>query len=205
MMLRNLSRAAIGGSLKLIRLPIDGLLAVGGDRPSFVSAELALDRADARTRDLAGLLLWDFELREDAELRREAADERERALKLRAEAELRSQRADQAADEQRHAAQQRRKNAAETKQRKRQQAQERRRSAKASAAQRTNQRRKAAEATAAKTDKVIEEREKNSSLEQLGSKEQAVREKEAALAARDESRRLKQAAGATKEKRKSGD
>jgi hypothetical protein len=202
MMLRNLSRVAIGSSLRLIRLPIDGLLAVGGDRGRVAAVKLLLDRADARTRELAGFLLGDPDLQDDAELRREAADDRKRALNLRAEAELRSQRADQLANERKQTAARRRKQAASTAKRKRRQAQERSQSTKATATQRASQRRKAAKSSAAQTERVIEERAKHSRLEQLDSKQKSVQEKEAALAAADEARRLGKVAAAAKEVRR---
>jgi hypothetical protein len=202
MMLRNLSRVAIGSSLRLIRLPIDGLLAVGGDRGRVTAVKLLLDRADARARELSGFVLGDPDLQDDAELRREAADERERALNLRAEAELRNQRADQLANDRKQTAARRRKQAASTTKRKRRQAQERRQSTKATATQRASQRRKAAKSSAAQTERVIEERAKHSRLEQLDSKQESVREKEAALVAADEARRLGKAAAAAKEVRK---
>jgi hypothetical protein len=202
MMLRNFSRTAIGTSLRLIRLPIDGLLAVGGNRGPVTAVKLALDRADARTRELAGVVLGDQQLQEDAELRREAADERERSLNLRAEADLRSQRADQQAGERKHAAERRRQQAASTAKRKRQQAQKRRQSSKATATQLARQRHQAAKSTAAQTEKVIEERSKNSRLRQLESKQEAIQKKEAALAASAKARRLRRAAGSVKEERK---
>jgi hypothetical protein len=202
MMLRNLSRVAIRSSLRLVRLPIDGLLAVGGDRGRVTALKLLLDRADARTRELAGFALGDPDLQHDAELRREASDERERALNLRAEAEFRSQRADQLANERKQTAARRRKQAASTTKRKRRQALERRQSIKAAATQRASQRRKVAKSSAAQTERVIEERAKHSRLEQLDSKQESVQEKEAALAAADEARRLGKAAAAAKEVRK---
>jgi hypothetical protein len=205
MMLRDFSRTAIGNSLRLIRLPIDGLLVIGGDRRPVTAVKLALDRADARTRELVGFVLGDQELQEDAEIRREAADERERALNLRAEAELRSQRADQQAVERKRAAERRRQQAASTAKRKRQQAQKRRRSSKATATQLASQRHRAAKSTAAQTEKVIEERTKNSRLEQLESKQEAIQKKEAALAASAKARRLRRAASTVKEQRKSGE
>ena len=48
------------------------------------TAEIAVDRADATVRDLAGGVLLDPELREDAARRRTAATEREKAVRLRA-------------------------------------------------------------------------------------------------------------------------
>jgi hypothetical protein len=202
-MLRNLSRITIDSYLRLIRLPVDGFLAIGGDTGSVTAAKLLVDRADARTRQLAGVVLGDPDLQRDAELRREAAEEKARALNLRAEAELRSQRADQLANKQkRTAARQRKKAASVTKQR-REEAQKRRQSTKAAAARRASQRRNHAKSSAAETEKLIEERAKHSRLEQLTTKTEAVQAKEAALVAADETRRVGRAAGAAKAKRKS--
>lgn len=202
-MLRNLSRVTLESSLRLIRLPIDGLLALGGDGSSVTAVKLGVDRADARTRQLAGALLGDPDLQGDAELRREAADEKARALNLRAEAELRSQRADQLANKKKRTAARQRKKAASATKQKREEAQKRRQSTKTAAARRASQRRNAAKSSAAQTEKVIEERAKHSRLEQLTTKTEAVQAKEAALVAADETRRVRRAAGTAKEKRKS--
>ena len=202
-MLRDVSRVTLDSSLRLIRFPIDGLLALGGDRGSVTAVKLRVDRADARTRRLAGIVLGDPDLQDDAELRREAADEKARALNLRAEADLRSQRANQLANKQKEAAARQRKEAASTTKQRREEAQKRRQSTKAAAARRASQRRNAAKSSAAKTEKVIEERAKHSRLDQLTTKTEAVQAKEAALVASDETRRVRRAAGAAKEKRKS--
>jgi hypothetical protein len=201
-MIRTLSRTAIGGSLRLIRWPLDGVLAIGGDRTPVTSAKLGVDRADAKVRRWAGVILGDADLQQDAERRREAADERERALDLRAEAELRSERADHVADERKQDAARRRKQAADTAKQKRRTAQQRRQSTKAAAGKQASQRRKAAEKSAASTETVIEEKQKLSRIEQLDAKQEAVNEKEAALTAADEARRLRDAAGAAKQNRR---
>jgi len=74
---------AVDTYLKMLRAP--ARLAAG--RLGGDAAEIALDRADARLRNLAGALLGDDELTSDAIRRRAAADERERALRLDTEAE----------------------------------------------------------------------------------------------------------------------
>ena len=89
-LIREISRAAVGGSLKVVRLPADTALRLRHRNGGSSAAGIALDRIEARARDVAGRALRDGELREDAELRRVAADERERALRLRSEAEVRT-------------------------------------------------------------------------------------------------------------------
>jgi hypothetical protein len=204
MRLRTISRMAVGGSLKLARLPIDGVLRAAGASRAVVHAKLALDRTEAKIRALAGKALGDEALQEDARRRGEAADERERAVQLRAKAELRSEHADERVAAQEHAAERRRAQAAETATRKRRQAQERRESTKRTAAEATRRRRNAAETLAAESEKVIEERAKLGRLEHLDAKADALGEKEAALRAADEARRLRAVASDAKAERKEG-
>src|SRR5436309_1922129 len=97
---RDVSRAAVGGYLKVLRMPLDTAVRVKGRRNGGAAgATLALDRAEAAARDVAGIAMGDRRLREDARRRRAAADERERALRLRAEAERHEQRAEARLDE----------------------------------------------------------------------------------------------------------
>src|SRR5690349_1499761 len=102
MILQAIPRAIVGGGLRAVRLPIDGVLALTGSRGD--SAKLAVDRADATARTVAGAVLRDPALIQDGDRRHQAAAEREQAASLRAEAELREERADRQADEVRHAA-----------------------------------------------------------------------------------------------------
>src|SRR5687767_2262219 len=137
---RALSRAAVGGYIKAVRLPLDAALSVRrrNGSPGTSRAEIALDRMEAAARAAAGRVLADEQLREDAALRRIAADERARALRLHETATERAADADQRFERERHAAQRRRAQAARSAQAKRQEAaQERaqttRRAARASA------------------------------------------------------------------------
>lgn len=200
---RALSRNALGGSLQLMRMPIDGLLGLAGDGRRATSMKLALDRADASVRGLAGTVLGDPMLREDAELRREAVADRERAANLKAEADLRSTRADRQVGAEKRQAQRRRKQASEGAKRTRQKAQKQRQSTKAKAAGRASKRRKAVKTSAARTERVIEQRAKDARLEHLDARRDALGEKESALSATDEARRLGKAAATVKEDRKS--
>src|SRR4051812_3858781 len=108
-MLRQISRAAVGGYVKAVRLPLDTAARVAGRGNGRTSGiTLALDRAEATARDVAGRALGDAELRHDAGRRRLAADERERALRLRAEAEQHEEIADESLSEGRQRAARRR-------------------------------------------------------------------------------------------------
>src|SRR3712207_7187559 len=95
MNLRTIPRAAVGGYLKLLRLPVDTTLKALGRNGS---GEVAVDRADAALRDIAGTALGDQELKQDAKRRRTAADAREEAAELRAEAQRKAEEADEKLD-----------------------------------------------------------------------------------------------------------
>jgi hypothetical protein len=108
--LRTVPRAAFGAYVKAVRFPFDQAARLLGRR----DAEVALDQAEAGARDAAGAVLGDQEMRRDATRRRTAADEREKAQSLKAEAAetrqrskqqaaRRRQRSDQVAAEQRKA------------------------------------------------------------------------------------------------------
>src|SRR5919107_362120 len=106
--LYTLPRAVFTRYLGAVKWPIDTGLKVAGraDGP----AALALDRADGTVRTLVG----DRALEQDGRQRLTAVDERTKAMRLRAEAELRRERADQEvaeaesrADRQRREAEQR--------------------------------------------------------------------------------------------------
>lgn len=91
MSIRAIPRSAVDGAVKLTRMPLDIVVSLlpgdssrGGPGPS---AGIALDRLDATVRDVAGMALGDSEMRADAERRRNAADERARALRQRDDAD----------------------------------------------------------------------------------------------------------------------
>jgi colicin import membrane protein len=202
MTLQTIPRAIVGGTLRAVRLPIDGFLALTGSRGE--SAKLAVDRADATARTIAGAVLRDRELVEDADRRHQAAAERQQAANLHAEAELREERAEQEAEEVRHEAQGRRRKAAEKTQQKRRQAQKRRESTKAKAKKKAEQREERAEEKASKAKEEAEEKREGERLGELEAKADALEAKEEALTAAEEGQRLKEAAGAAKAARKNG-
>jgi hypothetical protein len=204
MSLRTISRSAIGGYFKLLRLPLDAAFAL---RPrnrqgDSSGATIALDRMEATLRGIAGRTLGDEELVRDAERRRLAANERERARRLRSEAEKRSEQAGERlskkaekADHQRHRASQR---ATERKK----QAEQSRRAETRRIAEIEARRRRASKNAAARKEEAIEDRSKRARLQQLNGEADALAKQKAALTAKNESQRLRRAATKTKAARK---
>src|SRR4051794_900912 len=189
--LRTIPRNAVESYLRALRWPVDRTLQLAGDRAA--GAELTVDRVEATLRGLAGQALLDGELRRDAGRRHEAADEREKALRLRAEAELRAQRGEQEAAEKRERARARRAGA-----------EDQRRSRERKAAQTEERRRKANAKAATATEEAIADRAQRSRLAQLDREAGALTEREEALTARDEAQRLGRAAARAKAGRKNG-
>ena len=74
MALRTASRLGVDASIRAARLPFDLGTRLVGDTGSSVA--LAVDRADARARALAGFILGDAELKDEAARRHAATDER---------------------------------------------------------------------------------------------------------------------------------
>jgi hypothetical protein len=88
-------RAAIDRWLRVARFPFDTVAnLLPSDRGPRNAAMLVIDRADATVRAAVGGLLHDDDLRADAFRRRAAADERERAIELRSEAQAKKRVAD---------------------------------------------------------------------------------------------------------------
>src|SRR5947209_9468480 len=109
-------RTALKGYLRLVRTPVDAAIGLlpGNGNGAKPTAELAVDRADAAVRSVAGTLLRDPALREDGERRRQAARERERGLRLRSQAEETAQQADARLQEREEQARKQRQRARQT-------------------------------------------------------------------------------------------
>ena len=192
---------AIDGTLRLARLPADWLLKVA-PATAADTVELAIDRADAAVRGAAGSMLSDQGLREDAERRRAAAGERQRALRLRAKAQDRAETADARIDEEQAESVSRREQADEDARQKREQAADQRERLKKQAAKTATKRKQTAQAKAEKAEENAEKRGNVDRLEQLETKSDALEVRGAAVRAADEARRLEETAAATKEARK---
>ena len=200
MALRTASRLGVDASVRVARLPFDiGTRLVGGRESSLA---LAVDRADARVRALAGFVLGDSELQDDASRRHAATDERVTASRLHEQAENVSTRADERlADNERKAVRRRAAAASDTRRRKAQ-ADERRSSRETDAARAAEQRRQTTERVRRAKQETAQERAEETRLDALDEKAEALQQEEEALIARDESRRLARAAEAAKEQRK---
>ena len=204
MSLRDIPRSAVGGAVKLTRLPLDIVVAIlpGNGSGTKPAAAIAVDRFEAALRDAAGIALFDEELREDAMRRRVAADERERELRLRAEAERRTAEADERFSARVEDAEDRRTAAEKRAEQERQEA-ERRKQQRAATAKRREQARKATNRKVrAKVDEQLDEEADEVRLEQLKKEAAALEERERALTAQAEAQRLQDAATKKKAARK---
>lgn len=201
MALRTASRLGIDASVRAARLPFDlGTRLVGGTGSSVA---LAVDRADARARALAGFILGDAELKEDAERRHAATDERVRGLRLREQAEVTEEYAEDRAAEKEQSAARRRVDAAASANGQKAQAEERRQSREAEAAKSAERRRRDAERATAARQETVEARADEARLDALDQKAEALEQEEEALIAADEAKRLARAADSAKAQRKS--
>lgn len=198
--LLSLPRHAVAGYIKLARLPLDTTVKLAGRGER---GKLVVDRAGAAARDVAGATLGDDELRRDAQLRRAATDERERAHDLRDAAEQRERDADERYAERKQTAAGRRRQASQRAGPKRRTA-EQRHDANRSQVRKTARARKAAtdRATASKQD-AIDARAKRQRLSTLDRTAEALERRDAAVTAQDEAKRLGNAAARAKAKRKS--
>ena len=208
MSLQTISRTAVDGYLKLLRLPADavaGVLRPRNRRDGETTAvELALDRVEARLRDVAGSVLRDPQLREDARRRRVAANERERALELRAAAGRRSLEADDELATRAETAEQHRRDAARREQEKKERAQQQRAAESRQLAHVESRRRAAVEDDAKNAEEAVDDRSRRVRLEQLQAETQTLDEEQDALTGRGDAQRLRRAAAETKAKRKAG-
>jgi hypothetical protein len=207
MNVRVIPRTALNGYLRLVRTPVDtaiGLLPGNGDGPR-PAAQLAVDRADATVRTVAGTLLRDPVLREDGQRRRRAARERERAVGLRSREQHTAQSAGTKLEQREEQARKQRQRARETASARRRQAETEAQKEKQRAAKAESRRREAAQKAAAKREEAIENRASREELQSVEAESDALRAREAELASRDEARRLAEAASKVRAERKSDD
>lgn len=200
MALRTATRLGVDTSVRAARLPFDlGTRLVGGAESSLA---LAVDRADARARALAGFILGDAELQDDAARRHAATDERVRALRLREQAERTSKSADERLADKEQVAARRRAGAASSANRQKARAEEWRQSREAEAANSARRRRRDTERVKAAKQETVEARADEARLDALEEKAEALEQEEEALIARDEAKRLARAAETAKAQRK---
>lgn len=204
MNVRVIPRAAVQGSLRLVRTPLDAAMSLlpANGTGALPTAQLAVDRADAAIRSVAGSLLGDPVLRDDGQRRREAAHDRARALRLRDRAEQTAEHADVRLQEREDQAREQRRGARQASSARRRQAETRAEKDKQQAAKIEGRRQKAARAIAARREEAIEERAPREQLKTLDAKDRALRAREKELNARDEAERLADAASQVKANRK---
>jgi len=206
MSMRDIPRSAVGGAVKLTRLPLDIVVSMlpgdGDGSATKPAAAIAVDRFEAALRDAAGIALFDRELREDAMRRRIAADERERELRLRAEAQRRSAEADERFSARVEDVEDRRGAAEQGAERERAAAEQRKRQRAANAARRAQARKTTTRKVRAKVDEKIDEDAEKARLEQLKTEAKALEERERALTAQAEAQRLQDEATKKKAARK---
>jgi hypothetical protein len=204
--IRVIPRTAVDSYLRLVRFPLDGAISLlpGNGTGAKPAAELALDRLDARLRAVIATILSDPVLLEDAEQRRSAAEEREHALRLRVEAERKAEQADTRLEERQEQATRQREQASQRATVRRQQAAREQEKAQRRAAKAESDRLEASRRTAERAQEALNDRVPAERLETLNAKTDALRDKEKELAARDEARRLREAASRTKTERKAG-
>lgn len=206
MSMRDIPRSAVGGAVKLTRLPLDIVVSMlpgdGDGSGAKPAAAITVDRFEAALRDAAGIALFDSELREDAMRRRIAADERERELRLRAEGERRSAEADERFSARVEDVEDRRGAAEQRAERERAAAEQRKQQRAANAARRAQARKTTTRKVRAKVDEKIDEDAEKARLEQLKTEAKALEERERALTAQAEAQRLQDEATKKKAARK---
>jgi hypothetical protein len=197
-----LPRTAVDRSLRIVRLPVDRVFNRDNDRTAAIA--LTVDRADAAVRRLAGQLLHDNVLREDAKERALAANERQRALELRAEAELRARRADEDLKREIGTAEAKREAAGQRAEETARQAESRRREETRRIEEQTRERKAATREAAQRAEQRIEERAKKERLTELERESDVLEAKDETLTATSEAQRLQRAASEVKSQRKKG-
>ncbi len=203
---RRLGGTVVDGWLRVTRIPVDVIARAvpNGDTGPRNSVMLLVDRADATVRDFAGRVLRDEELVRDAERRRVAADERERAIALRVEAERKKREADAKMREDQRAAEARRQDAERDAQERAAQIEREKNERQRKAEETARQRRRTAEEERREKLEETEKEAKRERLRVLETEAEALDTEEEALTAADEAQRLRKAASAAKAARKRG-
>ncbi len=206
MNVREIPRTTVETYLKLVRLPIDALIErLPGDETGVAStAQLVVDRTDASVRGALASILRDAGLREDAKQRAIAAKKRQRAMRLREQAERTTTDADDRLDELTAKAEGQRQRVKKEAQGRREQAESQRKEKAKRAADAERERLEVSRKASARAEQAVEKRATRERLRTLDTKTESLREREQALTAADEARRLGDAAARVKAERKNG-
>jgi hypothetical protein len=204
MNLRSIPRFAVDAYLKTVKKPLDLVAGRIGDRDTGATgAEVAVDRADAGARAVAGSVLGDEQLAEDAARRRTAAEDRADARRLRNTADEHGERADASLDRREEQAEEARSSAAKGAERRTRSAAQQREARQKRATQAEKTRKQAAQRTREREQERVEAQERRERLDALDAKSEALEERDEALTAADEAQRLADAAAEIKSARKS--
>ena len=206
MNVKQIPGTAVDRYLTAVKAPIDAIARrTRGDGADTTSpAELAIDRVDATVRDLAGRLLGDTALQDDAQRRRLAASERERALRLKVEAATKTAEADQEFAERQRAAEQRRQQAEQRAREEKQRIEQETEAKEREVAKAASERKAASRKVASTVEGAVEDKAKRNRLQQLNKESEALREEEEAVEAQATAKQLSTAAGKAKATRKNG-
>jgi hypothetical protein len=206
MNIRTIPRTAVKTSLRLARLPFDVAVQLlpGNGAGAKGKAQRAVDQADATARAVAGSVMLDSELREDARRKRAAAGERAKAANLRAKADRTTTEARSRAERRGEQAQRRRKEADTRASRRREQAKQEHERKRERAAEVEQERAQASRNVQERTEQQIEQEAPERRLDVLEDRAEAQEQADQALTERDEASRLGEAAAAVKEERKEG-
>jgi hypothetical protein len=200
--LRDIPRTAVGGYIKLARLPIDTGLKLIGRGGNGNAAKLAADRVDATAREAVGAVLADDELKRDGRKRHQATEQRQRAVKLRTQAQQKRAEGDAELEQRTGQAEQKRRQAAQRAEQRKSTAAQAAKKRRQRAAETERKRKQASAKAAAAQQERLEDKERRGRLETLETKSAALSEREEALTAADEAQRLEKAAASAKAARK---
>jgi hypothetical protein len=198
--------STLDGYLRLIRRPVDGAVGLlpGRRTGPGAAARVTVDRVDATIRSLLGATLRDEALSEDADRRQQAAVERQRALKLRQDAEAVQARTEDRLQARHEQSSERREQARGTAASRRRQAERTEQSRTQRARQAESERLQASRAQEQGAEEQIERQESQARLPGVEEQAHALAEHEVALQQADEARRIGSAAARVKRERKEG-
>lgn len=201
---RQVPRSALDLWLRAVRAPVDVVSRVipDGDTGPRNAVTLFVDRADAALRATAGKVFGDDALREDAMRRRKAADERERAIQLRVDAERKKRKADTELARRQREADERRIKAEREAERREDEIDEKRRARKQQVRETVAKQERAIEHVRDDKLQSADKDAKRERLEVLEEETDALDRETEALTAADEAQRLRTAAAKAKQSRK---
>jgi hypothetical protein len=203
--LRAIPRAALNGYLDLLRLPVTAAESVtrrNADGERAWPPALAFDGFAAQVRDLAGSVLGDETLRQQATLLLGRVEQLRRAAELQAEAERKREEADRQLDQRRQQAEDERRQAEEQAEQQEERLERERADAERRVAEQAAEKeRRAQEAADAERERVQQE-ERAAEARRLEAEREALAERKEAVDAKKRTANAAKAATATKQRRK---